>query len=211
MSILEAAPTPVTPSTWSLRTSFGLVVAAQVLLFAGSNLPTPLFPIYEHRYGFGSGVVTLLFGVYVGVLIPALMLLGPITDRIGRRPLLVAGIAVTTISSAIFAAARSVEWLFAGEIIYGIGSALVMACVSVAIRELHPSNTSPRPRRPRRSPWRPVSRSARSSVDFSRGRRRGRRCPHTCSTSCSRPRWPRRSQAHPLDRVPLPLHRRTFR
>src|SRR5690242_6464620 len=125
-------------STWSVRTSFGLVIAAQVLLFAGSNLPTPLFPIYEHRYGFGSGVVTLLFGVYVGVLIPAIAVLGPWTDRVGRRPMLVAGIALTSVSSAAFATARGVGWLFAGEIIYGIGSALVMSCVSVAIRELHP-------------------------------------------------------------------------
>ncbi len=126
-------------STWSLRTSFGLVVAAQVLLFAGSNLPTPLFPIYEHRYGFGSGVVTLLFSSYVAVLIPALVVLGPVADRVGRRPLLVAGIALTIVSSAAFVAARSVAWLFAGEIIYGVASALVMSCVSIAIRELHPA------------------------------------------------------------------------
>ena len=86
-------------STWSLRTSFGLVVAAQVLLFAGSNLPTPLFPIYEHRYGFGSGVVTLLFSSYVAVLIPALVVLGPVADRVGRRPLIVAGMALTIVSS----------------------------------------------------------------------------------------------------------------
>ncbi len=124
--------------TWSLRTSFWLVVAAQVLLFAGSNFPTPLFPIYEHRYGFGSGVVTLLFGVYVVVLIPTLLLLGPVTDRIGRRPLLVAGIAVTVVSSAAFAGAQSLAWLFAGEIVYGVGGGLVMSCVAVAIRELHP-------------------------------------------------------------------------
>jgi hypothetical protein len=45
-------------ATWSPRTSFWLVVLTQVLLFAGSNLPTPLFPIYEHHYGFGSGMVT---------------------------------------------------------------------------------------------------------------------------------------------------------
>src|SRR5262244_2631132 len=83
--------------TWSVRRSFGLVVAAQVLLFAGSNLPTPLFPLYEQQYGFGSGVVTLLFGVYVGVLIPAMLLLGWVADRFGRRPLLVAGIAVTSL------------------------------------------------------------------------------------------------------------------
>jgi MFS family permease len=126
------------PSTWSLRVSFSLVVAAQILLFAGSNLPTPLFPIYEQRYGFGSGVVTLLFASYVAVLIPALILLGPVADRVGRRPFLVAGIALTTVSSAAFVAARSVGWLLAGEVIYGIGSALVMSCVSIAIRELHP-------------------------------------------------------------------------
>ena len=139
-----AIPLPAArPSMWTVRTSFGLVVGAQVLLFAGSNLPTPLFPIYEQQYGFGSGVVTLLFGVYVGVLIPALVLLGPIADRIGRRPLLVSGIALTTVSSASFAAARGTEWLFAGEIIYGIGAALVMSCVSVTIRELHPSQHIP--------------------------------------------------------------------
>jgi MFS family permease len=124
--------------TWSLRTSFWLVIGAQVLLFAGSNFPTPLFPIYEQRYGFGSGVVTLLFGVYVVALIPTLLLLGRVADRIGRRPLLVAGIAVTVLSSLAFAVAQSLPWLFAGEIIYGIGGGMVMACVAVAIRELHP-------------------------------------------------------------------------
>ena len=66
--------------TWSLRTSFWLVVGAQVLLFAGSNFPTPLFPIYEQRYGFGSGVVTLLFGIYVAALIPVA------APRPGGRP-----------------------------------------------------------------------------------------------------------------------------
>jgi MFS family permease len=114
------------------------VVLAQVLLFAGSNLPTPLFPLYEHHYGFGSGVVTLLFAAYVISLMPTLLLLGRVADRVGRRPLLAAGIAVTVVSSLAFAAAQNLAWLFAGEVIYGFGSGLVMSCVAVAIRELHP-------------------------------------------------------------------------
>jgi MFS family permease len=125
-------------TTWSGRTSFWLVVLAQVLLFAGSNLPTPLFPLYEHHYGFGSGVVTLLFAAYVISLMPTLLLLGRVADRVGRRPLLAAGIAVTVVSSLAFAAAQNLAWLFAGEVIYGFGSGLVMSCVAVAIRELHP-------------------------------------------------------------------------
>jgi MFS family permease len=139
MSTTELTLSAARPATtWTLRTSFALVVAAQILLFAGSNLPTPLFPIYAQHYGFGSATVTLLFGSYVAVLIPALLFVGTLSDRIGRRPLLVSGIAITVVSSIACAAARSVGWLFAGEMIYGVGAALVMSCVSVAIRELHP-------------------------------------------------------------------------
>ena len=71
-------------------------------------------------------------------LIPTLLLVGRVADRLGRRPLLVAGIALTVVSSVAFAAAQSLAWLFAGELVYGVASGLVMACVSVAIRELHP-------------------------------------------------------------------------
>src|SRR5689334_12626795 len=129
LTLTTSWPAPV----WSLRTSFALVVAAQILLFAGSNLPTPLFPIYAEQYGFGSAMVTVLFASYVAVLIPALLFVGTLSDRIGRRPLLVGGMAITVVSSIAFAAARSVGWLFAGEMIYGVASALVMSCVSVAI------------------------------------------------------------------------------
>jgi MFS family permease len=124
--------------TWSRRTSFRLAIATQVLVLAASNFPTPLFPIYAQRYHFGAATVTLLFSVYVAALIPAMLTLGRITDRVGRRPALVAGMAITVVSSVAFAAARNVGWLFAGEIIYGIAAGLVMSATTVTIRELHP-------------------------------------------------------------------------
>lgn len=128
--------------TWSLRTSFWAVIAAQTLLLAASNFPTPLFPMYARRYSFGSRTVTLLFGVYVLVVIPSMLTLGRLTDRLGRRPVLVTGVAITAISSLAFASARSVAWLFAGEIVYGIAAGMVMSCASVAIRELHPRQSA---------------------------------------------------------------------
>jgi len=121
-----------------MTTSFWVVVFTQGLLLAASNFPTPLFPHYERQYGFSSGMVTALFAVYVVALVPSLLTLGRFTDRIGRRPSLVAGIAISAVSSLAFAAARNVGWLFAGEIIYGIAGGLVMSSASVAIRELHP-------------------------------------------------------------------------
>jgi MFS family permease len=138
MSTHPALPPPPVRPTWPPSVSFALVIGAQVLLFAGSNFPTPLFPTYEARYGFGSGVVTLLFAVYVAALLPVLLRLGSVGDQVGRRPLLVTGIAITAVSSLVFASARNPAWLFAGEIIYGIGAGVVMSCVAVAIRELQP-------------------------------------------------------------------------
>ena len=186
--------------TWSLRTSFWLVVAAQVLLFAGSNLPTPLFPLYQHRYGFGPGTVTALFAVYVVPLIPTLLLVGRVADRIGRRPLLVAGIAFTVVSSIAFAAAQSLALAVrrrarlrrrqrAGDV--------------VRLRR-HP-RAAPRPardarraRRFRRGRRRADARSARQRVPRV-GRRRGRRCRRSCSTSCWRRCWLSALAPHPRD------------
>ena len=139
MAVVDTAP--VARRTWSLRTSFWLVVGAQTLLLAASNFPTPLFPLYERQYGFSSGMVTVLFAVYVVALIPSMLTIGRLADRIGRRPLLVGGIGLTVVSSIAFASARSVPWLFAGEIIYGIAGGMVMSCASVAIRELHPKQS----------------------------------------------------------------------
>jgi MFS family permease len=113
-------------------------------VLAASNFPTPLFPIYAQRYHFGPATVTLLFSVYVAALIPAMLTLGRITDRVGRRPALVAGMAITAISSAAFAAAQNVAWLFAGEIIYGVAAGLVMSATTVTIRELHPKQQAGR-------------------------------------------------------------------
>ncbi|MCP6726265.1 MFS transporter, partial [Klebsiella pneumoniae] len=60
------------------------------------------------------------------------------SDRFGRRPTVVAGMALTGVSSLVFAATHGVAWLVAGEILYGIAGGLIMSATPVAIRELHP-------------------------------------------------------------------------
>jgi MFS family permease len=127
---------------WGARTSFLVVAAVQATLFAGSNLPTPLFPLYERRYDFGSGVVTLLFVSYVAVLIPSMLTLGRLSDALGRRPVMIAGLALTGLSSLAFAGARNVGWLFAGEVAYGVAAGMVNSGVVAALRELHPEDSA---------------------------------------------------------------------
>jgi hypothetical protein len=62
---------------------FWVTAYTLLILLAGTNLPTPLYRSYEERFGFSPFVVTLIFAVYVAVLIPALLVAGPISDDAG--------------------------------------------------------------------------------------------------------------------------------
>ena len=139
--VLEPTPSGVVsrlPASPRLRRAFWLLVATQAVFVGASNFPTPLFPIWADRYGFGALTVTLLFAVYVAALVPSILTLGRASDRFGRRPTVAAGMALTVVSSLVFAGTQGVAWLVAGEILYGIAGGLVMSATPVAIRELHP-------------------------------------------------------------------------
>lgn len=70
-----------------------VVWVAWVVLMAGVNLPTPLYAVYSRQFGFSSAILTAVFALYALVLVPALMLFGQLSDRLGRRRVLLMGLA----------------------------------------------------------------------------------------------------------------------
>lgn len=65
----------------------------------GGALPIPLYVIWQPQFGFGSGVLTLIFAVYtVGTLL-ALLLIAPLSDQLGRRPALILAIGFAAASA----------------------------------------------------------------------------------------------------------------
>lgn len=69
-----------------------------VLFAVGTSLITPLIPIYQQQLGFGDTVVTLFLGCYVLGLVPSMLTLGQLSDRVGRRAVL--GGALLTLAAA---------------------------------------------------------------------------------------------------------------
>src|SRR3954467_14854485 len=84
-------------------------------VMAGANLAAPLYATYADRFGFSSLVLTLVFAAYAVVLVPTLMLFGRLSDRFGRRPVLLAGMAAACAGLLVFALADATVWLFAAR------------------------------------------------------------------------------------------------
>jgi MFS family permease len=85
-----------------------------VSLLAASSAPTPLYPTYQAAWDFSALTTTVVFGVYAITFLAALLTVGRLSDHIGRRPVLLAGIAGNVLALAIFVDAHSVAAEAAG-------------------------------------------------------------------------------------------------
>src|ERR1700749_671239 len=81
-------------ATWARRAAwpFALVGGAWFAVMASSNLATPLYAVSERRFGFSSAVLTVVFATYALVLAPSRLVFGQLSDRLGRRRVMAAGL-----------------------------------------------------------------------------------------------------------------------
>ena len=109
------------------------------LLFA-SAVPSPLYVVYQDEWGFSSITLTSVFAVYAIALLAALLVFGSISDHIGRRPTLIAALALEIVAMVAFAGAEGVGWLFVARTLQGIATGTAMGAISAALLDLQPSN-----------------------------------------------------------------------
>jgi predicted MFS family arabinose efflux permease len=110
-----------------------------LILLTGTNLPTPLYRGYELRFGFSPLVVTLIFAAYVAVLIPSLLVAGPLSDAVGRRGVLLPAVALAALGSLVFALAAGTGWLFAARVLQGLALGAASGPLTAALTELEPT------------------------------------------------------------------------
>jgi MFS family permease len=92
-----------------------------LILFAlGTSLITPLIPLYQERDGFGDTVVALFMLCYVVALVPSMLTLGQVSDRIGRKPVLIAGLVTLGAAQAYLAFEPPLAGLLAARGVQGL-------------------------------------------------------------------------------------------
>lgn len=112
--------------------------AAFLLTMLGTTLPTPLYPIYRDAFGFSQLTITVIFAAYAVGVIGALLVTGRWSDQLGRRPLLLAGLAASVLSDAVFLLAGSLPLLLLARVISGISAGIFTGTATVAVIELAP-------------------------------------------------------------------------
>ncbi len=133
---LAAAAAPRAVARWP----FLLVGVSWFVLMASSNLATPLYAVYERRFGFSSAVLTLVFATYALVLAPSLLVFGQLSDRLGRRRVIATGLATATAGLVLFAVAGGTIWLFAARAVQGLAVGMISGAASAALVELDPGS-----------------------------------------------------------------------
>jgi DHA1 family tetracycline resistance protein-like MFS transporter len=109
------------------------VLLAVVLDLVGFGIVIPLLTFYAEEYGAGPVAVTLLMAVYSLAQFLMAPVWGALSDRFGRRPIMLFSIGMATVCLAGFAWAESMAMLFVFRTLHGAAAANIstaQACVA---------------------------------------------------------------------------------
>jgi hypothetical protein len=106
-------------------------------MFAASA-PSPLYQLYATRWHFSSLVLTIVFAIYAIGLLAALLITGRLSDYLGRRPIILAAIALEIISMICFLEANSTFVLGLARALQGVATGSAIGALSAALVELSP-------------------------------------------------------------------------
>jgi len=120
----------------SPTTTLALLVSLVVTFLASSAAPTPLYATYGAEWGFGSLGTTVAFGVYAIAVLVALLVLGRLSDHLGRRPVLLGGIALQVVSLVVLTTAPGYSALLTGRVLQGVATGAAVGAVGAMMLDV---------------------------------------------------------------------------
>jgi hypothetical protein len=126
-----SAPPGVARRSWL---GAGLALAA---VGWGANQFAPLIVMYQVRLGLSAAVADAMFGLYAIGLVPALLTGGRLSDRAGRRAVIMPALALSFLATCLLmAGAHDPLLLYAGRFLAGAASGLAFGTGAAWVKEL---------------------------------------------------------------------------
>lgn len=115
-----------TPTNADGRTTNKIFAVAFITMFLdllGFGLIIPIQPFYAESFGASPTVVTWLGGAYSLMQFIFIPVWGRVSDRVGRRPVILASVLASSIGHMLFGLAGSLTALFVARLLTGFGNA----------------------------------------------------------------------------------------
>ncbi len=109
-----------TPSQKRSKPALGLIFVVMLMDIVGMSIIFPVAPYIVQRYSNDALMVTMLTVIYAGAQFFAAPALGKISDRLGRRPVLLVSVFGSAIGYFIFGMAGALWVLFLSRLMDGI-------------------------------------------------------------------------------------------
>jgi predicted MFS family arabinose efflux permease len=141
--VIEEAPASVRQATLEQGRRLVLGRRASLLVSAGvvshtlwtSAAPALTYGLYARQWHLTHTVTAAIFAIYPLAVVVMLVGFGGISDQIGRRATMLAGLFASLVGALLFAVAPDVYWVFAGRALMGIGVGLAASPSTAAILE----------------------------------------------------------------------------
>jgi predicted MFS family arabinose efflux permease len=106
------------------------------IVMLGTTLPTPLYGLYRERFGFSELMITVIFATYAAGVIASLLLFGRLSDQIGRRRMLLPGLALAALSAIAFLLADGLALLLVGRVLAGLAAGIFTGTATATLVDL---------------------------------------------------------------------------
>lgn len=120
------------------RKIFGTLFFSIFVTVTGVGIVVPLLPIYAHELGAGGFGIGLLFGSFSISRTFFIPYFGRLSDRRGRKPLIVPGLLAYALLSLAFIQAATVPALIAIRFAQGIASSALMPAIQAYVGDITP-------------------------------------------------------------------------
>jgi MFS transporter, DHA1 family, multidrug resistance protein len=117
---------------------FALLAACAVLGPLQLNVYLPSLPLVQQEFSAGLAEVQWTISLAMAAFGLGLLLFGPLSDRYGRRPVLICGLAVFTVTSGVAALAPSLPVLAVSRMLQSAGASVVFITARGVVADLSP-------------------------------------------------------------------------
>ena len=102
-----------------------------------TDMYLPAMPEMAEALNTGPDQVQLTLSLYMAGFALAQLLCGPVSDRFGRRPIMIGGFILFLAASLLCAFAPSIEWLLTGRFLQAFGGAAGPVLARAAVRDIY--------------------------------------------------------------------------